>query len=57
MTYIKHEIHIQGAIQINATSEVIVRLISEHKTATSPQPLSFDRVPKNVALQDILRLL
>lgn len=57
MTYIKHEIHIQGAIQINATSEVIVRVISEHKTAISPQSLSFDRVPKNIALQDILRLL
>ena len=36
MTYIKHEIHIQRAIPCNIMSGVIVRVISEHKTAIFP---------------------
>lgn len=32
MTYVKHEIHTQKAIQTDAMSEVTLRVISEHKT-------------------------
>lgn len=53
-TYTKHEIHIQRAIQIGVPYEVTLRVISEHKTAIWPQPLSFDTVPKDIAFQDIL---
>lgn len=57
MTYIKHEILVQRAIQSNATSELTVRVISEHEIAILPQSLSCDRVPKHIVLQGILRLL